>query len=643
LNRRLRRTLSNLVSLILIAWLAAGLILSIGAIRYRLRNPPWKITQVPPDEVIAFTLYTLHDDILKLTAQLYELPPEATRIVRLEIKQEDEWIEMDRVEVLEPGWLARFRLENWDSSRDHEYRVVHGDSAFYSGLIRRDPVDKEEIVVAAFTGNSNADRGPRPDIIENIERQDPDLLFFSGDQVYDHEDHFASWLLFGRQFGEITRSRPTVVIPDDHDVGVRNLWGAGGEIGPGGYQDPGYVRMVERAQTSHLPDPYDPTPIDRGIGVYYTSLTWGRIGFAILEDRKFKSQPNVLNRDALEQQGVVFVRPDHIAELPDPSLIDVPTAELLGDRQLRFLRDWTADWSDQDMKAVLSQAPFAAVAHVHGPSRERLAADLDSNGWPPTARDWALREMRKGFALHINGDQHLGAVLHHGLDDWSDSNFSFSVPSIVNFYRRWWLPLEPDREIRTRLEQPVREAPDEEIYDVTQQDASEEVLEHTGRYVDGFGNRITMIAYANPDPSRRRYDRWRAQAAGYGLIRFNKRTREMTLECWPRGCDVTSPQCEQYPGWPVTITQEDNYGRQPLAYLPTLEFVDREDPVVQVIREDVNEVVYTLRVNGTSYQPRVFEQGLYTIRVGEEDAFRVFEGIQPLEPGESATMEVRLD
>ncbi len=619
MNRRLQRTLSNLLSLILIAWLTAGVIMGIGAIRYRLRNPPWKITRVPPDEVICFTLYTLHEDVLKLTAQLYELPPEATRMVRLEIKRDDEWIEVDRVDVWEPGWVARFRLENWDSSRDHEYRVVHGDSAFYTGLIRRDPVDKEEIVVAAFTGNSNADRGPRPDIIENIERQDPDLLFFSGDQVYDHEDHFASWLLFGRQFGEITRNRPTVVIPDDHDVGVRNLWGAGGSIGPGGYRDPDYVRMVERAQTSHLPDPYDPTPIERGIGVYYTSLTWGRVGFAILEDRKFKSQLDVLERDRLEQKGVVFIRPDHIAELPDPSLIDVPTAELLGDRQLRFLRNWTADWSDQDMKAVLSQAPFAAVAHVHGPTRERLEADLDSNGWPPTARDRALMEMRKGFALHINGDQHLGTVLHHGVDDWSDSSFSFSVPSIVNFYRRWWLPLEPER------------------------DAPEGALKHTGRYLDGFGNRITMIAYANPDPSRRRYDRWRAQAAGYGLIGFNKRTREMTLECWPRGCDVTSPECEQYPGWPVTISQEENYGRQPAAYLPTLEFLGREDPVVQVIREDTNEVVYTLRVNGTSYEPRVFEQGLYTVRVGEEDAFEVFEGIQPLEPGESATIEVSLD
>jgi len=620
--KRLGRTL---VSLLVITAAAGGMIVGVSQVRARLRNPPWRITQVPDDEVICFTLYTLHEETLKLTAQLYELPPEADRTVRLQIEGAGEWIQIAETEVSGPDWVALFRVEGWDATRDHTYRVAHGDSAFYTGLIRRDPVDKEEITVAAFTGNSNRDRGPRADLIENVQRQDPDLLFFSGDQVYDHQGHFASWLLFGRQFGEITRDRPTIVIPDDHDVGVRNLWGEGGEPGPGGYEDPDYVRLVERAQTSHLPDPYDPTPIKRGIGVYYTSMTWGRIGFAIIEDRKFKSQVDVLDRQALERQGVEFARPDQIETLPDPQLVDVPTAMLLGGRQLAFLRDWTADWGGQDMKAVLSQAPFAAAAHVHGPTRQRLDADLDTNGWPPAGRERALREMRRGFALHINGDQHLATAIHQGIDSWGDASFSFSVPSIANFYRRWWRPLEPER------------------------DLPEGALEHTGAYTDGFGNKIIMEAYANPDPSRRRYDRWRAQAAGYGLVRFNKRTREITLECWARGCQVPGPgvdeeaECEQYPGWPITIDQEENYGREASAYLPTLEIVGQEDPVVQVIDESRGEVVYTLRINGTSYRPKVFEEGRYTLAVGEGDAVKVVENVQPLGPGESATIEVTLD
>jgi hypothetical protein len=300
-------------------------------------------------------------------------------------------------------------------------------------------------------------------------------------------------------------------------------------------------------------------------------------------------------------------------------LLDVPGATLLGERQLAFLSEWTADWSGQDMKAVLSQAPFAGVVHVHGPTRERLAADLDSNGWPRSARERAVAQIRKGFAIMINGDQHLATVFQHGLEDWGDSSFSFSMPSIHNHYRRWWRPLEPE------------------------QDQPEGTLEHTGRYTDGFGNKITMYAYANPDPTRRRYDRWRAQAAGYGLIRFNKRTREIIMECWPRGCDVADPECQQYAGWPITIDQGDNYGRDAIAYLPELEIHGREDPVVQIIDDFNDEVVYTLRINGTFFQPKVFRQGSYTIRIGEGEATQVLAGVPTLAPDEDATIEVVFD
>jgi hypothetical protein len=258
-------------------------------------------------------------------------------------------------------------------------------------------------------------------------------------------------------------------------------------------------------------------------------------------------------------------------------------------------------------------------AQVQSSRRYRLAADLDSNGWPQSGRDRALREIRKGFALMIGGDQHLATVIHHGVDSWGDAGYSFAVPSIVNHFRRWWRPLEPER------------------------DMPEGTLAHTGQYTDGLGNKITMVAYANPDPSRRRYNRWRAQAAGYGIIRFNKRTRQITMECWPRGCNVTDPECAQYPGWPVTIEQEENYGREAVAYLPTVEVTGHEDPVLQVIAEAGGEIVYTLRINGTSYRPQVFKEGRYTIKVGEGEATHVFEEVESLEPGESRTLEVAFD
>ncbi|NQT86514.1 alkaline phosphatase D family protein [bacterium] len=602
--------------------LLAALMLTVAASQAGQRRPrpakaSWMVTKAPKDKVIAFALYTLHNNTLKLTAQLYELDADAPRTVRLEVNKDGKWGQVAETQVIERGWTAPFRVEKWDADRDWQYRVAHADAAFYTGTIRRDPVDKDVIVVAAFTGNSNRDRGPRPDLIANIKKQDPDLLFFSGDQVYDHGKHFPSWLIFGKQFGEIMRDRPTITIPDDHDVGNGNLWGAGGKEGPGGYKNPEFIKEVERAQTSHLPDPYDPTPIERGIGVYYTSLNWGRIGFAVIEDRKFKSQTNILDKDKLP--GVHFSRADHVKALDaDPRILSVPNAKLLGERQLKFLNAWSADWTGQDMKAVLSQTVFAGAAHLHGGPSGRLLIDLDSNGWPQKGRDDALDAIRKGFGLMIGGDQHLATVIHHGITDWEDAGVSFCVPSVINYYNRWWMPLEkPVRPIKTPLE-------------------------HTGRYRDGFGNRVSMFAYANPDPKRPKLGKWGARAAGHGIIRFNKKTRKMTIECWPRGCDVENPEHKQYPGWPRTFSQADQYGRKAAAYLPTIEVTGQTNPVVQIIDKSTQSIVYTIRILGTTFRPRVFKPGAYTVKVGEGANAKTLTGVKSLPEGKKETIKVAL-
>jgi len=72
----------------------------------------------------------------------------------------------------------------------------------------------------------------------------------------------------------VLRDRPAVAIPDDHDVGHPNLWGAGGrkaerpDGSDGGYfLPPASVNMVQRQQTWHLPDPVDPAPVRQGIAV----------------------------------------------------------------------------------------------------------------------------------------------------------------------------------------------------------------------------------------------------------------------------------------------------------------------------------------------------------------------------------------
>lgn len=100
--------------------------------------------------------------------------------------------------------------------------------------------------------------------------------------------------------------------------------------------------------------------------------------------------------------------------------------------------------------------------------------------------------------------------------------------------------------------------------------------------------------------------------------------------------DITAPDAAPYPGWPIAIKQDDNYGKKAVAYLPTLEVTAMTDPVVQVIDESSGEIVYTLRIKGTSFRPKIFRQGQYTVRVDDGDNFRLKKHINALPPRPSS-------
>jgi len=497
--------------------------------------------KVPRDEVVCFGIYTVHNNILKLSAQLFPLYPDETRTVRLEIRKWYGWKEIARQNVNDIGWSTTFRIEDWNSRKDTRYRLLHGLEASFEGTIRKDPGDQDVITVASLNCNSKRDRGLRREYTRNINHQDPDLVFFAGDQSYDHREHTAAWLKFGLQFRDIFRHRPAITIPDDHDVGQANLWGEGGVVATnsaghsGGYfYHPEYVNMVQRQQTGHLPDPYEPTLIGQNITVYYTNLILGGIDFAIIEDRKFKTGPEGRH----PHKGP---RPDHIRDADyDPGSIDTPGLQLLGERQEKFLADWGAQKEGVAMKAVLSQTGFCGGAHLHGTVKNRLHADLDSNGWPQSGRNRALQLIQEAGAVHIGGDQHLATVVQHGIDDFGDGPYAFIAPAIVNtIYGRWWWPEDEEAG-----DNPVPDSP----------------LPWTGNYRDGFGNKIRMIAYANPDviqgPLRKKTSVRGGPdlADGWGIVKFRKSSGEVTFEAWPRWTDVRQADAQQFPGWPVTVT-----------------------------------------------------------------------------------------
>ncbi len=617
---------------------------------------------------ILSSVYTLSQNVLKLTAQLLPLGTNDTKDVYFQIKKDTQWRTISTTRIREPGFTAPFKISNWDSNQDIPYRVAYTlktaknilKEYSWEGTIRHDPVEKEEIVVAAFTGNHNVskpgvERGtfhwdtdvwfPHLDIVQHVAVQKPDFLFFSGDQVYEgasptgadlskpYLDYLYKWYLWCWAFRSLTKDIPSVIIPDDHDVFHGNVWGEKGKAtdeglsganaqDSGGYKlPPEFVNMVQRTQTSHLPDPFDPTPVQQGIGVYYCSILYSGISFAVIEDRKFKSAPKQFLPEAQVRNGWAQ-NPNFNAK----ESADVPGAKLLGDRQLKFLEEWAADWSGGTwMKVLLSQTLFSNIATLPKgalsgsiiPSLEvlpidgyaendRPVSDMDSNGWPQSGRNKAIKTIRKGFAIHLSGDQHLGSTIRYGVDDWNDSGYALCTPSIANFWPRRWYPNTPGKN-RSSGSPP-----------------------YTGEYEDGFGNKITVHAVSNPHISGKEPAGLHDMSPGYAIARFNRKTREISLENWPRWADPENPEHRPYPGWPIKFNQEDNYGRTAAAYLPEFVVDGMTNPVFQVIDEANNEILLTIRAKTNSYRPKVFKKGVYTVIIGEPgtDKIKILKNVQ---------------
>ena len=81
-----------------------------------------------------------------------------------------------------------------------------------------------------------------------------------------------------------------------------------------------------------------------------------------------------------------------------------------------------------------------------------------------------------------------------------------------------------------------------------------------------------------------------------------------------------------------------------MAYLPTIEIDGMADPVVQIVREPGGEILYTLRIKGNTFRPKVFTLGTYSIHVGEPDTKRrkTITGVPSLPPTAARTLRVDL-
>ena len=87
----------------------------------------------------------------------------------------------------------------------------------------------------------------------------------------------------------------------------------------------------------------------------------------------------------------------------------------------------------------------------------------------------------------------------------------------------------------------------------------------------------------------------------------------MKLEVWPRWASPKQEIDNQpFPGWPIQIRQEDNYGRKRLRYLDPIQLDGQT--LVKVIDQDSGELLYALKPKAGMFRPFVFqEEGNYNV------------------------------
>ncbi|SVB58985.1 uncharacterized protein METZ01_LOCUS211839, partial [marine metagenome] len=94
---------------------------------------------------------------------------------------------------------------------------------------------------------------------------------------------------------------------------------------------------------------------------------------------------------------------------------------------------------------------------------------------------------------------------------------------------------------------------------------------------------------------------------------------------------------------PKTIAQENNYGRGASAHLPSIKVKGLKNPVIQVTDANSGDLVYALRIRGSSFRPKVFDaKAKYNLRIGEpdENLWKTFENLAPVKPGDKSSLTV---
>jgi hypothetical protein len=234
--------------------------------------------------------------------------------------------------------------------------------------------------------------------------------------------------------------------------------------------------------------------------------------------------------------------------------------------------------------------------------------------------------------FQLAGDQHLATLAHHGADSPRDAGISFTAPAMANFFPRIFDPVH-NADGTTPIVSPYK---------------GDYFFNGVGTLPDGVTpnhtssdpHHFAILGAANSEEYYQRTTgvnppNYHDRGAGYGITRVNRKTREITFECWPIHADPEYPETgSQFADWPQTFRQTDNDGRVPTGYLPVIDTLWRENPVMRVYDETTGELIHAMRVRGSRYRPPVYNNGTtYRVEIAYGD-----EAVSETLTGQTATV-----
>lgn len=526
--------------------------------------------------LILSSFYTTQDDSLFITFQLQPFSIQSSdQFVFSITDRKEEITEYSNYQYDTLTYQIRYRISIKDIGKNCTYglryrgkQVLHSD--FYNGKIKQARKRKNKLKIMALNCNGFPFMHEGPfdythlwypyeQIQKGFNLHQPELLVFLGDQFYESRpsmpitkepfcylDYLYKWNLYCLQFRDLTANTPTIILTDDHDVFQGNLWGKGGipakdssttrlqsyyennydtwQQDNGGYFMPSqFLKMAITSQTSHLPHPYKKDtllPLN-----YYTSLTYGKFDFALMEDKKFKSAPSEINHPVFNGKP--------LSDSLTIEQLDSSAFQLLGNDQLQFLNEFLSR-KNKTLKIILTQSAYAALttidssshplhdlpANIHG--HHKLNRDMDANGWPRNGRNKAMNVIGNHPVLVLAGDQHMGSVVQL-YDSANNATTFFTVPAIANTWPRTWMPMDT-----TSSNYPL------------------------GEYTDGFGNKMNVIAVANPIVQEYVPNDINSKSPGFGIIELNYFWKTAKLHAYPLYFDQLEEK-QEYHYWPIKI------------------------------------------------------------------------------------------